>query len=427
MLLAILGHMSFHMADTFFVAQLGALELTAISFSFPVAMVLLNLAIGYNIGCTSVLSRIVGSGKPEQALIIGSSAVWLMLLLASLLCIAGMLSIEPLFQLLGARAEHIPYIRDYMLWTYPAMALRMLAIAISSLFKSHGLVGIPSQAMLITAGLNIVLDPILIFGWLGMPALGMAGAGIASFVANLLAVIYELWMASARGYGFLQAPKKLLPADIPLFSQIFRIGFPSALANALNPISVSLGNYFLAQSSLSAVAGFGVATKLQSFAMIPVFALSSATGPLIGQNFAAQLGQRCRQVLYHAFACSFVVYFLQIFILYFGAEWISSYFSDQADIVASSRDYLQLVAFSLIGYSAVILVNSALNAINAPFWGFSLILARTLVFFVLAYQVFMLLEWQQGVYWGYFASNLLSLIFSFAVLFWIIRWPQPKK
>ena len=411
MILAIIAHMSFNLVDTYFVSKLGSLELTAISFSFPVVMVLLNLSIGYGIGSTSVLSRMIGNQQNDLAVCIGSWSVLLMISISLLLCFLGILSIEPLFRLLGAQTEHIPYIEKYMIWAYPAMALRMIAIAISGLFKSNGITNIPSRAMLITAFINLALDPILIFGWGPIPALGIEGAGLATFLANVLAVAYEMY-ASIKTYHFLRIPEKLVPEAKESFRQIFSIGLPSSVANALNPLSISLGNYLLAQSTVAAVAGFGVATKIQAFFMIPILALSSATGPMIGQNFGAKDKARLSICVRWIFGSAILWGLVQSVSLYFLAEPLSLIFSDNKSITNVSTHYLQIIGFSLIGYSFVILTNSIMNASNKPLQAFVLIFFRTLGLFVPSYFILKQMSLEYPVLWSYFLANLLSLFLS---------------
>ena len=272
--------------------------------------------------------------------------------------------------------------------------------------------GIPSKAMLITAAINIVLDPVLIFGLGPIPAFGIEGAGMASFIANILAVIYEFYMAGPRGYNFMPKPKRLCEKERAAFKQIFSIGLPSSVANALNPTAISLGNYYVAQTSVLAVAGFGVATKVQAFSMIPILALSSATGPLIGQNFAADKLDRVREILKYALGFSCLWFLIQALALYFFSYPISGVFTDQAEILQPSSMYLEIVGFSLLGYSFIIIANSAMNAVNKPIIGFSLILFRTLAVFIPSYYLYTSLNVASPVIWAYFTANFLSIFYA---------------
>ncbi|MFK8137205.1 MAG: MATE family efflux transporter [Bdellovibrionales bacterium] len=411
MLLAIVAYMSFNVVDTYFVSRLGEEQLVAISFSFPVVMILMNLAIGYGIGSTSVLSRLVGESRYELAKNLGSLSVALVVIFSLLLVIVGISTTEPVFKLLGAQPEHMGYIYDYMKWAYPAMALRMIAISISSLFKSNGLTNIPSRAMIIVAILNGILDPILIFGYFGFPAMGIAGAGLASFISNLLATIYEFWVGYFR-FRFIQLPQRIAETELERFKEIFSIGIPSAVASALNPISVSIGNFLLAMVSTAAVAGYGVGSKIQIFSMIPILALSSATGPLVGQNISAKKYDRVRDIIKFVFGFAILWSIVQYALLYTLAEPIGRIFSEKPEILNTSTFYLRLVGLSLVGYSFVILTNSILNASNQPIRAFLIILGRALIWFLVGYFIFNYFDFEQAVIWAIFFSNTVSFFFA---------------
>ena len=141
--IAIAANMSFNLIDTYFVGQLGIEQLTAISFSFPVVIILLNLAIGIGIGVSSVLSRLIGKGEQDLVKVLGFQCVMVTVIVSFVLALIGLFTIEPVFTLLGAKSGHIPYIEEFMQYTYFAMAFRMISISVSdtrsrtpSLFRS---------------------------------------------------------------------------------------------------------------------------------------------------------------------------------------------------------------------------------------------------------------------------------------------------
>ena len=164
MIVGITAYMSFNLVDSYFIGQLGTKQLAAIGFSFPIVVVLLNLAIGLSIGTTSVLSRLLGEKKEQQCRAVTTLSIYFAALCSLVITIIGILTIKPLFTFLGADIESINLIKDYMFYAYIAMGVRMTSISVSSIFKATGNTFVPSISILLTSVLNFILDPLLIFG-----------------------------------------------------------------------------------------------------------------------------------------------------------------------------------------------------------------------------------------------------------------------
>ncbi len=418
MFIGILANMSFNLVDTYFIGQLGVEQLTAISFSFPVVLTLLNLSIGLSIGLTSVLSRLLGQNEVEKVRSIGTQTFTLVVLIASLVSLLGALSVYPLFRLLGAGEESLPFIKDYMVWAYPAMGFRMISVCLSGTFKAHGITKVPSFAILTTAGLNFILDPFLIFGWYGFPELGIAGAGLATLLANFIAMAVEIVFALKFRFIDLGKVFKLFP--ISAVSDIFKIGIPAAFGNALNPLSLTLFNYLIALESTKFVAGFGIASKVQTFAMLPVLALSAGLGPMVGQNFGRKKKQRLISILQFSTVFCLLVGVLQGLILFLFGEEISHLFTDDQTAIEYSIFYLKWVGWSLVGYSFVIVISASFNAVGKPLWGMLPIALRTFVLFVLFYLIFEALSIENSAMYALFSSNFASCL-VYILLFYRFR------
>ncbi len=417
MMLGIAANMSFNVVDTFFIGQLGVTQLTAISFSFPVVIILLNLAIGVSIGLTSVLSRLLGAGKETKVKELSSQMTFLVLVASMALGVLGTLTIEPVFRFLGAGPESMGFINEYMIWAYWAMCFRMTSICVSGIFKAHGVTVVPSFAIFVTAFVNVVLDPILIFGWGVIPALGIQGAGLATFISNFIALLVEFFLAF-RVYGLFGPLSFKYLHDL---KDVMRIGAPSAGGNALNPISISLGNYFLSKSSPELVAGFGVASKIQIFTMIPILALSAALGPTVGQNFGNNRKDRVIAALTSAFLFSLFYGLFQGFLLYSFSDAIGSLFTDSAQAISFSSQYLEVVGWTLFGYSFVIVTSSALNAVGQPIAGNSVIALRTIIFFLALYFLFSRLNLDFDLIYAYSGANVLAAASSVFLAFAFIK------
>lgn len=406
MAISILANMSFNLVDTYFIGQLGLLQLTAISFSFPVVFVAFNLAIGYGIGLSSVLSRLVGANDNESFKNVSTVGIVLSLFLAIIVVLIGINTINPLFKFLGASPEHLPYINEYMVYAYMAMGFRFLSVSLSSLFRAKGNTLIPSVAILSTSIFNFILDPILIFGFASIPALGIKGAGIATLVANCLAFLIELTFAIKDQYlniGLTRIPREKL-------KEVFKIALPASFSNSLNPLSVSFMNFLLTGYGTGLVAGFGVGVKIQFFILIPILALSAAVSPIVGQASGANNQQRVDETLKVSLKFSFIWVLIISIPIFFVKEWIVLQFIPELDDFSFTNLFLTVIPFSLIGYAAVIINSAALNAFGRADKTLFLISLRTFILFTPIAYLFKEFFQADGILYAVATTNLILFV-----------------
>jgi len=184
MTVGILAVFGFNLADTLFVSRLGTDQLAAISFTFPVVMVLMGVSFALSTGTASVVSRAIGSGNEVLVKRLASDSLSLSFLTVLVVAIAGMLTIDPLFTALGAGPDLLPLIRDYMLIWYPGVAVLVIPIVANASIQAGGDTRFPAAMMVVDMLMNVILDPILIFGWFGLPRLELQGAAIATVISR---------------------------------------------------------------------------------------------------------------------------------------------------------------------------------------------------------------------------------------------------
>ena len=416
MIIGIIANMSFNLVDTFFIGKLGIEQLTAISFSFPVIIIILNLSIGAAIGINSVLSRMIGVEQDKKIKSFSSLLIIIMAFISLLIIIAGQNSIEPLFRLLGAQKKHLTFIDDYMFYAYIAMGFRMVSISISGTFRAHGITKIPSFAIVCTAVINLILDPILIFGVDGLvEPMGIKGAGIATMISNFFALTIEFSFCFFI-YKFLGNPLYKVKEQVLKLKEVSHISLVSAFGNALNPISVSIANYFLSRYQVQAVAGFGVASKIQAFSMIPILGLSAGVGPIIGQNYGRQRIDRIKSTLKYIVLFAFVWALVQSLGLTFFSNAFGQFFTNNKAALNFSSNYLFIISFSLIGYSLVILSSAVLNALNHPWYSFVSIGLRTIILFLIFVYILKYFGVVNYIIWAFFSANIFAGSISMLII-----------
>lgn len=365
MIWGILAMMAINATDTWFVAQLGANELAAMSFTFPVIMMLISLGIGMMAGTSSVLARAIGRGDHERARRLATDASVLALLLALGLTGAGLATIEPLFRLLGADDVILPLVREYMSVWYAGFVFFLVPMVGMGAIRATGDTRLQGALMIGTAFLNLVLDPLLIFGWLGFPRLELEGAALATVVARAAMLLVGFWYIHFRFRMLTFALPR--PADVwSSWRGVLHVGLPAAGTNVIIPASLAVVVAMIAQSGAHAVAGFGVATRIEALTLVVFFAMSAVIGPFVGQNLGAG---KCERVLaamkQSALFCTGLGLLIAL-ALWLAAAPLIRLFNDHPEVVAVGSAYLRIVPISYGAAGVIMIANAAFNGLGRP-------------------------------------------------------------
>jgi len=385
MIFGMIGLIVFNLVDAFFVGQLGTNELAAMSFTFPVVLVVNSLAMGLGVGASAVISRAIGAGDHYRVQRLTTDSLALGVLVVALFVVAGLLTIDPLFRLLGATPEVRPFIKQYMRIWYLGVIFVVIPMTGNNAIRATGDTKTPAIIMLVAAGVNLAVDPMLIFGFGPIPRLELAGAALATVIARATTLIVSLSVLYYREQMITFA-RPALRAVIDSWKKILYIGLPAAGTNIIIPVSMGIITSLVAAYGPAAVAGFGVSSRIESFALTGILALSSVIGPFIGQNWGA--GKSDRVILGVRRGQQFALGWgaVACLLLAAAARPIAGLFSDNPDVVATITLYLRIVPISY-GLQGVLLVTSAtLNVLNRPLHSAALSLLRMIVLYVpLAY------------------------------------------
>jgi len=375
MMIGILSVLSVGLADAYFLGQLGGAPLAAVGFIYPVTAAITSLSIGLSAGANATVSQAIGAGESDAAAVrVGMHATGLGLALSLLVAGAIYLGYPALFRLLGANDATLTEIRAFMpYWclSFPFLVVTMLS---NSLFRAHGSSVAPSLLMTGSAIVNIALDPVLIFGFAFIPEMGTAGASLATLIARVAFAVVALGYAIWR--GVLRWPDS--PAQNLWWSvkELAKVGGPAAFSNAINPAGMAAVTAAVATLGENAVGGFGAATRVQQLAMVPMLALSSGIGPVVGQNWGADAQDRAARTMQSAFAFC-VAYGVAVGVVLFAcADIFANALAKDANAARFAATYMRIVGWSLFGYGFLVTANAAMNARSRAGWSMSLSLGR---------------------------------------------------
>lgn len=400
----------FNLVDTFFISLLGTKALAAISYTFPVTFAVNCITMGIGMGLSTNIGRLLGQGHSQDAARFSTHGLLLAVALVALACALGIATIEPLFLSLGAKAELIPLIEQYMFIWYLTIPLLVIPMAGNSAIRATGDTKTPAKIMMLAGLINGILDPLLIFGIGPFPELGIQGAAIASAFSWLGALCGSLYVLIKR--------EKLL--GLPNFTKIFqdwrlilKIGTPAALSNAMNPISGAILMMMLSSHGTAAVAAYGAAQRVESILILVLMSLTSALTPFVAQNMGANNPHRSFAGLFLSMRFS-MVFQLGIFIMMVPLSIpLAALFSQEQAVKDILWHYLLVVPFSYGFQGVIMMLVSSLNALHQPLKAFQWSFMRLFIFTLPCAWLGSLLYSIEGLFIGIALGNILGGILGY--------------
>ena len=362
---------------------------------------------GLGVGTSSLASRAIGSGNKEIVKEIATHAMILSIVVGVIVIAIGLSSIDLVFGLLGANEETMPYVREYMevyYWGGLFMAVPMIG---NSVMRAAGDAKTPSVLMASSAVINAVLDPILIFGWFGLPAMGVKGAALASVLSNVVFLIAALCILIFRD-DLIQFANHSLKSIVESWKKILHVGLPAIASNLIAPLSTALVTALISSYGQTAVAAYGLAGRLEAFIIVILMALGGAMSPYVGQNFGAKRFDRLEEGF--KFSARFILVYslFCIIFLYLSAEFFLGFFTSDPEVIKIAK--IQLLycpwGYGFLGLAAI--CNGSFNAFGKPMPAMTISIARTLIVYVPMAYWFASLMGIRGVFVAQVVANILA-------------------
>ncbi len=414
--------MAQNFADAWFIGQVGDRELAALSFAFPVLMVVTSVAIGLGAGTSSVVARAIGAHDHRRARRLATDSLLLSFGITALICIAGILTIDPLFTLLGAPADMLPLIGGYMRILYAGVPFVVVGMVGMSSMRATGDTRLPSRLMVIASILNVLLDPLLIFGIGPFPRMELEGAAMAALLARASIFAGTLYIMHQRLDLLTFKPPRSAEMRSS-WADILHVGIPAAGTNAVIPVATGVITAMLARYGPDAVAGFGVATRVESLMLVIYYAMSAIIGPFVGQNMSAGQADRIfRALRLCALFClgSGLVIAVLLAAL---SDFLPSLFSDSDDVTGVASLFLWIAPVSYGAYGMVMVMNASFNGMGKPLPAVFVSVARMALLYIPLAMLGDRLFGIAGIFGAYALSNLAMGALSYV---WARASVQPQ-
>jgi putative MATE family efflux protein len=413
MILELVMESTFAIVDIYFVGKLGASAVATVGLTETYLFLLYSLAMGLATAVTAIIARRVGEKKMEDAGISAIQSVLLALLASIPFAVAGIFFAQELLTIMGADEWSIQHGYGYTQWMLGGNVVIILLFVINAIFRGAGDASIAMRVLFIANGVNIILDPCLIFGLGPFPALGLEGAAIATTIGRGVGVASQLWLLF-KGGKHIQVKLSQLAWDAKTMLNIFRTSL-----GGIGQMLVAMTSWIflmriLADVGSEAVAGSTIAIRIMMFTMMPAWGLSNAAATLVGQNLGAGNPDRAESSVWKIGSYN-MVFLIAISIVYFlFNESLIGLFTEDSRVIAIGSEWLRILSYSYFVYGWWMVSVQAFNGsgdtktptkINLVFFW--------LIQIPLSYFLAITLDWKQsGVFWGVFVSETSVGIFT---------------
>jgi len=398
--------------DMWFIGKVGDRELAALSFAFPVLMVVTSVAIGLGAGTSSVVARAIGADNHRRARRLATDSLILSFGITATVSAIGLLTIAPLFRLMGAPEDMIPLIAEYMRILYVGVPFVVVGMVGMSSMRATGDTRLPSLLMVLASVINLILDPILIFGIGPIPRMELEGAALAALLARASIFVGTIYLMRTRldMLTFNRPdPKELISS----WKDILHVGIPAAGTNAIIPIAVGVITAMLAQYGPDAVAGFGVASRVESLTLVMFYALSAVIGPFVGQNVSGDRPDRIFRALKLCTLFCLGTGLIIALMLAFTGEWIAGLFSENSEVRSVATLFLLIVPISYGAYGMVMVMNASFNGMGKPMPAVHISVARMVAIYLPLAYVAERFYGIAGIFAAYALANVITGVISY--------------
>ena len=398
----------YNIVDSIFIARIGEEALTAVSLAFPIQMLMISAGTGTAVGVNSLLSRRLGEKRRQDAELVAGNSLFLAFSLWTVFAIIGLVFVKPFFGIFTDNSSIAPLGVAYTrICTIASLGIFGQIMA-ERIMQATGDTVRPMLVQLSGAIINLILDPLLIFGLAGFPKLGVTGAALATVIGQ--------WIAMSIGFIMLKRQQvhvsiKLhnIKPNWPIIKEIYKVGLPSIIMQSIGSVMTVGMNKILIAFSATAVSVFGVYFKLQSFVFMPVFGITLAMIPIVGFNFGARNPQRIAKAIKTAALMAFTIMSAGLLMFQLLPEFLLSLFDASADMYQLGIRALRTISLHFPLAAIAIMFSSSFQAIGKGMYSLILSLVRQLVFLLPSAYILAQIDGLNAIWFAFIISEVVSV------------------
>lgn len=406
MMVEMMGQSIFGVVDILFVGRLGEAALAAVGLTESLLYLVFAVALGLAMATTAFVARRIGEGAPEKAAQAAFQSLVLGLVASVPFALLGIALAPQLLGLLGAQSETVEIGSTYTAIVLGGSSTVFFLFLINAIFRGAGDATLAMRALWLANGLNIVLDPILIFGWGPIPAMGVTGAGVATTLARAIGVLYQLHLLS-RGVGRVHVSRRAMTLDRSVARRLFKVAGPGMMQFLVGTCSWLVVVRLVALFGNAAVAGYTIAVRILVFALMPSWGMANAAATLVGQNLGAGKPARAARSVWIASGANLIFLGAVGVLLVIFARDLVAPFTSSPEAVRFGADCVRIVSYSYLFFAVGMVAVQAFNGAGdtaTPTW--INLFCYWIFELPLAYVLAIKLDWgAHGVFWAITAAQ----------------------
>ncbi len=353
----------YNVVDTFFAGKISPEALSALSKSFPIYFIIIATSIGVTVAGTSLIGNSIGEKDNKKTLNYFSHIIYYGILISIFITFLGLYFSEGVFFLMGSTEEVASLGLEYTNIIYSGSVLFILVVSLNSLLHAEGDTKTYRNVLVLSFLLNVILNPILIFGFLFIPAFGVKGIGIATIISQLVSFLIILFKVLKNERVRNITSEYLVPKFL-FFKNIFFQSMPISVSICGYALAAAIIFTYVGQSGEFAVAGYGVGTRIEQVVLLPILGINTAIISIIAQNYGANNLVRIKETYFTAIKYAFIIMITAGTLVFLSASVITSFFSSDPEVIEYGKRYLKISAFVLPAYPVFFLSNGFFMALK---------------------------------------------------------------
>lgn len=398
----------YNVVDSIFVAQISEEAITAVSMAFPFQQLMMSVGIGTAIGVNSLLARNLGAKQFSQVNKIANNGLLLAFLSFIAFFMMGLLLSDKLITIQTDNQEIISHGPVYLRICLMGSLGIFTHLMFERLLQATGKTMYTMIAQISGALMNIILDPIMIFGWFGMPAMGLAGAAIATVISQYIGALVVAYLCIRKekdiDIGF-----RYMKPDFKIIRDIYAVGIPSIIMISISSVTIFSMNQILAKFSITAVALLGIYFKLQSFIFMPVFGLNNGIIPIVGYNYGAGNKERMRETIFLGMRYAVTIMLIGTLIMMVFPDKLLGMFNASDQMLDIGRVAFRIICISFPFAAISIISIGVFQAIGKGTLSMIISIIRQLVVLVPLAYLFSLTGNLSMVWWSVIIAELVAV------------------
>lgn len=411
MMASMLVQALYNIVDSIFVSRINENALTAVSLAFPIQTLMVAVGVGTCVGINAVLSKALGEKDQETVNKTAGNGMIIMAVSYLVFLLIGIFATRSFYLSQTEDAQIVQYGCEY-LSVVCCMSFGMFTqFTFERLLQSTGKTFYIMITQGIGAVINIILDPIFIFGLLGMPKMGVRGAAIATVIGQITAGILA-FVINKKKNDEIQVTGQALRPDPEIIGQIYKIGVPSIIMQAIGSVMTYGMNRILISFTSTATAVFGVYFKLQSFIFMPVFGMNNGLVPILAYNYGAGKKDRFIDSLKCGIKYAIGIMFVGLVIFQTVPGMLLRLFDASEDMLAIGIPALRTISYSFVFAGFGIVCGTAFQALGSATYSMMVSIARQLVVLLPAAYLLALTGDVNNVWWAFPIAEIMSLLMT---------------